>query len=471
MADDFAGTQRGQEKKERHIVHVSSYGSIPDQFRGRIETVQFQIHDFVNLDGSVLTDEFMAHGRQWEVAVHPHNVRAKRDYVSVRIFGAGDSTDSNDDDNPTAYYKAVFRTNTMTKSTRAFNNEMEHFFFTKQEDFTRNECDAYGTFTIDVDLQVVTESPKKVWFPRSIELRKDDLLIQLYNSVDITGDVAFTVGKKDFRAHKCVLALEAKALYELIEVEESSSSPSNSLTVTTADNDGHNDHDDDDVSESTKNLVTKIVLTDGVDEAAFGSMLEFIYTGNISALQFEHESKKHRQKIPWTFIGSILVTADRFGCSNLKLYAESLLVASSPNRNNTVRLLLFADSHSCALLKEACMDAYSHNPTVVIKEDEPSWTKLQKSSKLLSELLLYSTIEFHRRHNNNINNKEGGDDDDDDDDRNAEEQHEEKYLDVSTLRDRLQEADVDVDGSREYLLKRYRKLIHGEEAIIADKNE
>jgi len=36
---------------------------------------------------------------------------------------------------------------------------------------------------------------------------------------------------------------------------------------------------------------------------------------------------------------------------------------------------------------------------------------------------------------------------------------EEMYLDVSTLRDRLQEVDVDVDGSRDYLLKRYRKLI------------
>jgi hypothetical protein len=57
-------------------------------------------------------------------------------------------------------------------------------------------------------------------------------LIQLYNSIDITGDVAFTVGTMEFRAHKRVLALEAKALYELIKAEESSSSPSSS-TVTT----------------------------------------------------------------------------------------------------------------------------------------------------------------------------------------------------------------------------------------------
>ena len=137
--------------------------------------------------------------------------------------------------------------------------------------------------------------------------------------------------------------------------------------------------------------------------------------------------------------------------------------------NSAIELLIFADSYSCALLKEECMDAYSHNPTVVMKEDESSWTELQESSKLLSELLFYSTIEFHRRHNNNKNKTREGGDDDDDDDRNAE-QHEEKYLDVSTLRDRLQEADVDVDGSRKYLLNEYSKLIH-EEFFAKDKNE
>ena len=221
----------------------------------------------------------------------------------------------------------------------------------------------------------------------------------------------------EFRAHKCVLALEAKALYKLIEVEESSSSPSTSLTVITVENDCHNDDDDDDddddVGESTKNLPTKIILTDGVDEAAFGFMLEFIYTGNITSFN-NTERISSFNFFPFsettTFYKSILVTADRFGCSNLKLYAESLLVASSQNRNNMVELLLFADSHSCALLKEACMDAYSHNPTVVMKEDESAWTKLQESSKLLSELLFYSNIEFHRRHNNSNKKKDGGDD-------------------------------------------------------------
>jgi hypothetical protein len=54
MADhDSAGTQLGQVKEERHIVHVSSYGSILDQFKGKIETVRFRIHDFVNLDDGV----------------------------------------------------------------------------------------------------------------------------------------------------------------------------------------------------------------------------------------------------------------------------------------------------------------------------------------------------------------------------------------------------------------------------------
>jgi hypothetical protein len=72
----------------------------------------------------------MAHGCQWKLVVHPHNGYTKSmdivtGFVSVRIFGAGDSTDNNNDDNPTSYYKAVLRTKTMTKSTRAFNNEIK----------------------------------------------------------------------------------------------------------------------------------------------------------------------------------------------------------------------------------------------------------------------------------------------------------------------------------------------------------
>ena len=159
MADDSARTQLGQEKKERNIVHVSSYGSIPDQLKSRIETVRFQIHDFVNLDcGSVFTDKFIAHGRLWELAVRPHTVLTKKGCnISVRIFGAGR--------NPTAYYKAVLRTKTITESTRAFNYEMEHFFFIKQEVIIRNECDAYGTLTIDVDHKSLRNHQKKFGFP------------------------------------------------------------------------------------------------------------------------------------------------------------------------------------------------------------------------------------------------------------------------------------------------------------------
>jgi hypothetical protein len=56
MAGDSSGTQLGQVKKERHIVHDCSYGSIPNQFKVKIETVRFRIHDFVNLDYGVLTD-------------------------------------------------------------------------------------------------------------------------------------------------------------------------------------------------------------------------------------------------------------------------------------------------------------------------------------------------------------------------------------------------------------------------------
>ena len=46
-----------------------------------------------------------------------------------------------------------------------------------------------------------------------------DFLSRLYGSIETMADAAITVGTKQFMAHKTVLVLEAKALYEPI-IEE-----------------------------------------------------------------------------------------------------------------------------------------------------------------------------------------------------------------------------------------------------------
>ena len=135
----------------------------------------------------------------------------------------------------------------------------------------------------------------------------------------------------------------------------------------------------------------------------------------------------------------ILLAADRFDCTQLKLYAESIIVDKFLVAYNAAALLVFADSYSCALLKEAAMNLYASNPKAVMKSEE-AWSKVKESNRLLEELLL----ELVSR-KNWLQWREGTNNDNADD------------LDVTSIREELQEAKLEVDGSREILVERLKK--------------
>jgi len=94
-------------------------------------------------------------------------------------------------------------------------------------------------------------------------------------------------------------------------------------------------------------------------------------------------------------------------------------------------LLVFADAHSCALLKEAAMNAVVTNAAAV--RDTEGWSAIQESNRLLEELF-HSVTDVHRPK---------GDDEID-------------LMDVTTLRNCLQKAKLDLDGSREMLVDRWK---------------
>jgi hypothetical protein len=258
--------------------------------------------------------------------------------------------------------------------------------------------------TITVELQVATEK-KPVWYPQPTY---DNIGSQLFGSSE-NSDVLFTVGNtsKDFVAHKCVLALQARSLYKLVLVDESSSKDS-------AEND------------------TNIELRD-VHEKVFEIFLEFVYTGKEPKLNDDEGTAR-----------SVLLAANRFGCTDLKLYAESVLVDKFLVPSNAAALLLFADSYSCALLKEATMNTYIKDTKAVI-ESEDDWTKLKESNDLLVELLLCSTSGL-KKYSSVVDDGIDAIEDADD-------------LDVTSLRERLQNVDLDADGSREILVERWREYL------------
>jgi hypothetical protein len=121
---------------------------------------------------------------------------------------------------------------------------------------------------------------------------------------------------------------------------------------------------------------------------------------------------------------------------------ESKLTESFLDVSTTATLLLFADGHSCALLKEAAMNIYIKDPEAVKKTND--WKLVVESTPLLLELLDAATLGT------------GGPPLDK---KKAFTTEEVALLDVTSLRERLEAANLDLDESRETLVKRLSQHI------------
>ncbi|OEU14908.1 hypothetical protein FRACYDRAFT_241465 [Fragilariopsis cylindrus CCMP1102] len=387
-ASSSSSSQGGRPMKRMKVAGSTSYGNLPKEFLGNKEIMQFQIHDFANLQEKrgeeIQTGAIKAHGHLWELMIYPRGYKKS-------------DTDADKD------------------WTRGWSN------FSKREKIIKNDCNDAGTLTITVELEVATEK-KSVWFP---QLNYCDNIIgtQLYDSTK-TSDVLFIVGNggKEFVGHKCILSLRARSLYDLILTEEQSSS---------ADDEGSRNNND-------ERVAIQINLPD-VDEFVFESLLKFIYTDEVPTL--ERDKDDDDNNINEEKVKSILLTADRFGCTDLKLYMESILIENFLVPSTVAGLLLLADSHSCALLKEATMNMYACNSKDVMESSQDDWTKLKESNDLLVELLVYATSS--RKKYFSVDDGNGTIEDVDN-------------FDVTSLRERLQEVGENVDGTRDYLVELWK---------------
>ena len=154
-----------------------------------------------------------------------------------------------------------------------------------------------------------------------------------------------------------------------------------------------------------------------------------------------------------------LLAADRLDCTDLKLYAESTITDKFLNASNAAHWLILGDSHSCALLKEASMKLYKSDANSVMESDDESWRKIVESNRLVVELLKFCTVtkklpppvgtaavsssssttnnKRKRKNNSHIDTVD--------------------HLDVTSLREQLLEANLEIDGSREILVDRLKE--------------
>mmetsp|Transcript_25452 Transcript_25452/g.46035 ORF Transcript_25452/g.46035 Transcript_25452/m.46035 type:complete len:152 (-) Transcript_25452:108-563(-) len=149
-------------------------------------------------------------------------------------------------------------------------------------------------------------------------------------------------------------------------------------------------------------------------------MLCYIYGGGI----FENDMKENAK--------DIIEACDKYGVVNLKLEAEACYAKHTTfTVDNVLDNLLYADAKNCALLKEAVMDFIVENGRDIIGkvsfEDVPG--------SMMTDLLTAVT---------RGKKKDDGPRDYD-------------TMRVSTLRKKLHEKGLDIDGSREMMIGRLKE--------------
>lgn len=239
-----------------------------------------------------------------------------------------------------------------------------------------------GDLVVEVDIQVGIDEARPV-LPRSI---LSQTMLEVLES-GRRSDVTFVAGGKSFRAHLNILDASAPVLSELA--------------------DGAKPGED--------------IMIDNVNDSVFNALLRFVYAEEPPPDELMEQNTR-----------DILDAADRFGCVNLKLLAESRLVESGIDSDNAAELLLLAEAKSCALLKESTLNYIRVNGKAVMKS--PGWEELKKSPSLLSQI-----IEVLQMQNSDVT---GGD--------------EVERMPVATLRRKLQEEGLSEDGTREMLVERVK---------------
>jgi hypothetical protein len=388
------------------LFGCTTCGDPPKQIPGEGVTMRFLILDFAirkeKRGEFVSTDTVVVHGYPWKLMIYPRgdNDSSHRDYGSVHLKYVED-----DLENFPVNASAIFRSKTavLGLNKRTFDENNNSWVVPSGCLNRKQMCDDFGSVTIDVEIFIGTER-KMIWYPPSVRI--DHIATKLFRSTK-ESDVVFIVGStgKIFNAHKCVLELASSTLYEL---------------VLTDSNDSNDDID--------------IVLPD-VDEAVFEKILKFIYIGEYPVMTNDDENS----------VKDIFLTADRLNCTDLKLYAESVLIEKYLVPSNAAEMTLFADAHSCALLKEASMKVYVTDPKTVMAS-ENDWSKLAESKDLVMELLIYA-VNFGRNTYTYSPVADSTPSEDVD------------SLDVTSLRERLQKSNLDYDGSREMLVKRWKGAI------------
>jgi len=432
-------TVDNETKGKRKFVETKPQPSSPTILR-------FKIRDFSGLahpKGSfVKTRSIRIDDRLWHLRVYPRgHGRSRSDKVLVSCFLAVSDNDNDGEaedelpsplfasstkSSPEKYIDFCFRIQNwiMTPKRCAFRSNMAYGFMGHtREKILEHGIDKNGNLVVNVAVKLWSHIPPQtttiedntIFYPNKKQKHQKisdcryDIAGKLYRSPKFT-DIAFAVGGTVVYAHKCVLAVRAMPLLELALQEE---------------NDGNDES-------CNKNGPIRLP---NVDENVFLAFVDYVYTSN------EHRLLK--------FLGtegdlgparSLLILADKYGATDLKIFLESVLADKFLTITNCCEIILMADSHWCALLKEEAMKLFLSDPMASVRGCKEGWISLKKSPRLLSELLSLSA-KIKTANNHKLNHHQRPIED---------------LVSVSALRKWLEQAGLGLDGSKEILVRRCR---------------
>jgi hypothetical protein len=395
--------------QKKKFVGTTSVGDAPKLVLERTESIRAVFHNFKDMEEKrnevVYTAPLEAFKYLWRLLLLPRgriDSSNETEYISCSLEYVGD-----------AKYKPAAKFSFRCKDYVWKSTKKSYVFdslglsgvwgcsdFLKREEVLEEYLEEDGSLIIEVDLQITADS-KRVWYPK--KFRQEDSLVQSYSdSSNTTSDAVFVVEGMEYHAHKMILSLRAKTLYELSKEQYVTS-------------------DDDDQP--------RVPLPNMKGET-FKILLEYIYTVNTTP-KIDNEASAIE----------LLLAADRFECTQLKLYVESTIVDKFLTTDNAASMLVLGDSHSLALLKEAAINMYASDP-VTVQESE-GWSRVEESHRLVTKLL--KSVSLKLALSKNRETAIQGD------------VAAIEHSNITSLREQLQEVKLDLDGSRETLVDRLLK--------------
>ena len=258
-----------------------------------------------------------------------------------------------------------------------------------------------GNLTLEIDIRIL-QPQCRIWTPTDATAAKEvcsDLLKILDDADPYNADISFAVDGKDeeggqemFYAHRAILKTRSPTLAGLADESEHS---------------------------------TPVPIKD-VRPSIFRMILRFIYGGEIPSKDILNTEAK-----------VIVRAADEYGCTGLKLAAEAALASAGITTENAAEIILFADATNCAMLKEVAMDYFVENANDVMESD--GFKQIEESPAILKELLKFGVGDKKRPADTSTDAGRGGDF---------------KRMRIATLRQKLDERGLDIDGSKEMLVAR-----------------